>query len=321
LLVVNPNLCFDRTLRVDAFEAGTVSRPSQVQVAAGGKGVNVLRTVRDLGGSGGLVGFVAEEDGARLLALLDAEGIHTVPVPVAGGVRSATIILEDSGRATVLNEPGPVLAEADLTRLRHVVDEQLAAYGGPLVCSGSLPPGLPVEAYGALTETAHAHGVPAIVDAARDALVATLPYGPDLVSPNLAEAEGIVSGVVTEQVHAEEMDLEEVRKRAVDAADGLLERGARHAVVTAGAHGAWAAGPGLDVWVDAPTVTVANPIGAGDSFAGGVAVALVRGLDWREAVAHGIAVASAAVETVAAGRVDRARAEQLAAAVAAGVPR
>ncbi|HEY6932205.1 MAG TPA: hexose kinase [Marmoricola sp.] len=321
MLVVNPNLCFDRTLRVDAFEAGTVSRPSQVQVSAGGKGVNVLRTVRDLGESGGLVGFVAEEDGARLLALLDGEGIHTVPVPVAGGVRSATIILEDSGRATVLNEPGPVLGAADLTRLRHVVDEQLAAYGGPLVCSGSLPPGLPVEAYGALTETAHAHGVPAIVDAARDALIATLPYGPDLVSPNLAEAEGIVSGAVTEQVHAEELDLEEVRKRAVEAAEGLLERGARHAVVTAGAHGAWAAGPGLDVWVDAPPVTVANPIGAGDSFAGGVAVALVRGLDWRDAVAHGIAVASAAVETVAAGRVDRARAEQLAAAVAAGVPR
>src|SRR5262245_11629074 len=49
VLVVNPNLCFDRTLWVDAFEAGTVSRPHRVAVTAGGKGVNVVRTLRDLG--------------------------------------------------------------------------------------------------------------------------------------------------------------------------------------------------------------------------------------------------------------------------------
>lgn len=315
MLVVNPNLCFDRTLRVEAFEAGTVSRPSQVEVTAGGKGVNVVRTVRDLGGSATLVGFVAEEDGARLLHLLEHEGLATVPVPVAGGVRSATIVLEDSGRATVLNEPGPELGRGDLDRLVEVVRRQLAEHGGPLVCSGSLPPGLPVEAYGELTATAHDQGHPAIVDAARDALIAALPYGPDLVSPNLAEAEGIVSGVVTEQVHAEDIDLDEVRKRAVAAADGLLERGAKHAVVTAGAHGAWAAGPGLDAWIEAPRVRVANPIGAGDSFVGGVAVGLERGLVWLDAIAFGIAVASAAVETSTAGRVDRARAEELAAGV------
>ena len=49
MLVVTPNLCFDRTLWVEAFEAGTVSRPYRAVAAAGGKGVNVARALRCLG--------------------------------------------------------------------------------------------------------------------------------------------------------------------------------------------------------------------------------------------------------------------------------
>lgn len=311
MLVVNPNLCFDRTLAVDSFEAGTVSRPYDARVTAGGKGVNVVRTAGDLGEPAELIGFVAEGNGARLLELLAGESIDMHAVPVAGEVRSATIILERSGRATVLNEPGPQMHDAELDRLLTEVDARLPVAHGPLVCSGSLPPGLPASAYGRLIEIARRHDIPTIVDAARDALLGSLPFAPDLVTPNLAEAEGIVSGVVTEPVEAEAVPFDEVRERAAAAAEGLVSRGARRAVVTAGRHGACAAVDGSTIWIAAPQVTVVNPIGAGDSFAAGVAVGLGRGFDWHAAIAFGVTVASAAVEMPGAGRVDAQRVTEL----------
>lgn len=316
MLVVNPNLCFDRTLAVDLFEVGTVSRPYDVTVTAGGKGVNVVRTASDLGVPAELVGLVAEGDGPRLLELLAGERIAMHAVPVAGDVRSATIILERSGRATVLNEPGPAMGAADLDQLLAEVGVRLPVAGGPLVCSGSLPPGLPTSTYGRLVELARSHRVPSIVDAARDALLGSLSFAPDLVTPNLAEAEGIVSGAVTEPVEAETVPLDEVRERAAAAAEGLVARGARRAVVTAGGHGVCAAVDGSTTWIAAPRVSVVNPIGAGDSFAAGVAVGLGRGLGWLEAIELGVTVASAAVEMPGAGRVDTQRVTELFEAVA-----
>ena len=252
-----------------------------------------------------------------MLELLAAERIVMHAVPVAGEVRSATIILEQSGRATVLNEPGPVMDPADLDRLLAEVDVRLPVAGGPLVCSGSLPPGLPSTAYGRLVEVARRHGIPTIVDAARDALLGSLPFAPDLVTPNLAEAEGIVSGAVTELVEAEAVPIDEVRERAAAAAQGLVGRGARRAVVTAGGHGVCAAVDGSTTWIAAPRVRVVNPIGAGDSFAAGVAVGLGRDLGWLGAIELGVNVASAAVEMPGAGRVDADRVAELTEAVAA----
>jgi 1-phosphofructokinase family hexose kinase len=311
VIVVNPNLCFDRTMRIYAFEAGTVSRPVSVAVTPGGKGVNVLRTARDLGRAGTLVGLVAEQGGARLLQMLAAEGIELVPVAIDGEVRAAVIVLEDSGRATVLNEPGPETDESDLARLVLTVERELSGTPGPLICSGSLPPGLPTTTHGEMVTAAHRQGRVAIVDAAREALVATLPFGPDVITPNLAEAEGIVTGAVTESVDSKTAPLSEVRARAEEAAAGLLDRGARNAVVTAGGHGVCLAQPTGLTWIAAHRVNVANPIGAGDSFTSGLAVALDSGQDLVEAARFATAVAGAAVEDRRAGHVDADRVRAL----------
>jgi 1-phosphofructokinase len=315
VIVVNPNLCFDRTLWVEAFEAGTVSRPHRVEVTAGGKGVNVARTVTDLGSTCTLLGLIADHGGEELLRLLAEEHIDVESVAVEGSVRSATIVIEDSQRATVLNEPGPVLDATHLESLLTVLADALDGTGQEgghdlVVCSGSLPPGLPVDTYAQITRLAHQHGAECVVDGARSALAETLPAGPDLVCPNLDEAEGLTTGTVLESSHlAHEPD--DVRDRALVAAHGLRARGAHRAVVTASWHGAAYADDAGDQWIPAPRVQVANPIGAGDSFVGGVAAARATKTPWPESVGRGVVVASAAVEHPRAGRVDPSRVEQL----------
>jgi 1-phosphofructokinase family hexose kinase len=305
VLVVTPNLCFDRTLRIERFEPGAVARPYDVAVTIGGKGVNVCRAVADLGGHADLLGLVGDADGATFTALaaLEALGLHAVTV--AGAVRQATIIIEDSGRATVLNEPGPLVDEADVARLLDRA-EALIEGTGLVACSGSLPPGMPADSYGRITRLAHDRGARCVVDAARTALSGALAAEPDVVTPNLHEVEGLLDGRLDEASH-DDAPLDEVRDRAFAAAAALLDRGARRALVTAGAHGAAFLAPGERLWVDAPRVEVANPIGAGDALVGGLLVALDGGATWPDAVRHAVTVASAAVEHPVAGHLTAAR--------------
>jgi 1-phosphofructokinase family hexose kinase len=311
VLVVNPNLCFDRTLWVDRFEAGTVSRPSRVEVAPGGKGVNVVRTLRDLGRTATLVGPLPRDRGDELARRLADEGIELRGVPVDGEVRSATVIVEATGRATVLNEPGPTLGPTDLAALLQALEEELADHGDVVVCSGSLPPGLPHDTYAQVTALVRRRGGTVVVDGAREALAAALVAAPDAVTPNLAEAENLLTGATTELSHHAD-DVEQSRAAAFEAADALQARGARRAVVTVGAHGvAWNDEAGTPHWVPAHSVQPVNPIGAGDSFAAGLAAALADGSDWETAVRHAVAVAGAAVEHPRAGHVDPARVHEL----------
>ena len=97
----------------------------------------------------------------------------------------------------------------------------------------------------------------------------------------------------------------------------LCARGARTAAVTAGAAGT-AYGDAHDaVWVPTVPVNVVNPIGAGDSFVGGLVHALEQGQEGRDAVVFAVAVASASVEQELAGGVDPARVRQLEAEIRA----
>ncbi|HEX7297848.1 MAG TPA: PfkB family carbohydrate kinase, partial [Solirubrobacteraceae bacterium] len=182
---------------------------------------------------------------------------------------------------------------------------------GVLACSGSLPPGAPPDAYARLVVVARESGAVSVVDVGGAQLDAALAVRADVVTPNLAEAEGLLQARPDETVAAGDPAL--VRARAEEAARALVARGARHAVVTAaeaGAAVASAAGEGTVAarWLPAPAVAaVRNPIGAGDAFVGGLGLALERREPFDSAVAAGMATGAASVETDTAGLVVPAR--------------
>jgi fructose-1-phosphate kinase PfkB-like protein len=125
---------------------------------------------------------------------------------------------------------------------------------------------------------------------------------PDVVTPNLAEAEGLLHGRGEEPVDAGAVEV--VRERALAAARALVQRGARRAIVTAAEAGAAVVSGEREAWLDAPAADVVrNPIGAGDALVGGLAIALERGQPFAGAVALGMATAAASVETDVAGLV------------------
>lgn len=314
-LIASPNLTVDRTVSLPRLEPGAVLRPRRAVVTAGSKGLNVGRVLAALREPARLVGFVPTDDAALVRRLFGAEPVEVLGVDVDGDLRVATIYLEDDGRVTVLNEPGPDVAADDWRRFQEAVEEELTSGGhATLVCSGSLPPGTPGDAYGRLTTIARRAGVRSVVDAATDVLAEALAHAPDYVTPNLAEAEGALGLGQGEPVHEEGPD---VAERAASAVRALCAAGARHAIVTAGAAGAAFGDTDAVRWIRGVHVRVRNPIGAGDSFVGGFVGALESGEEPLPAVLRGLATATASCEHDLAGGFEPRRVAEIEAVLAA----
>ena len=307
MLIAGPNLTTDRTLELDELRPGEVMRFTRATVTPGGKGVNVARVALALGAPATLVALAPGRTGRAVVELLQDEGIGVRAVPTSGEVRAAIVVLEPSGRTTVLNEPGPPLADEEWEAYEEAIAVAIPEHR-VLVCSGSVPPGAPADAYGRLARLARERGAAALVDAAGGTLAAALAAEPDFVTPNYVEAEGVILGQRTDEGG---VPPSEARERACAAAARLAER-ARFAIVTAGAAGVALAGDAETAWIEAPSVSVRNSVGAGDSFVGGFAAAVERGDDVRKAVVAGVAAAAASVESELAGGVDPRRVEELA---------
>jgi 1-phosphofructokinase family hexose kinase len=302
VLIAGPNLTIDRTSAIPELRPGEVLRLAGVVVTPGGKGLNVARAARALGVPAVLVGFLPGHTGRATGALITEEGVALSGVAVGGEIRSTSVILEP-GRATVLNEPGPPLADGDWAALERAVAAALGDHR-VVVCSGSLPPGSPDDGYARLVRAAHDAGRTAVVDAGGAALREAVSAGADAVTPNLAEAEGLLHGRADESVEASP----EARGHAEAAAAALVAAGAGAAVVTAAAAGAAVAAEGATTWIPAPRVReVRNPIGAGDVLTAALAAALEAGDDVLSAARRGVAAAAASVESPRAGDLDVAR--------------
>jgi fructose-1-phosphate kinase PfkB-like protein len=302
---------FDRTITILEMVPGAVIRTRSVVLTAGGKGINVARVLRALGDSAPMLIPIGVDDRARYEALLAAEGGQFTTVEVPGSVRVASIYLEEAvNRVTVVNDAGWPMSNADWDRVRATASS-LIAPGDVVLCMGSFPVDLPVGSLGALIDDVHAAGGRILVDTAPAWLDEALEHGADVVTPNLDEAEATISSTGGDLMDSHTEDPQTIRPRAERAALGLCDRGARLALVTAGAAGVAMAVDGVVSWFPAFPVVARSTVGAGDSFVGGLAhvwsAAGEDDVDWSRAVEFGIAAAAASCENVLAGgaEVDR----------------
>ena len=190
ILTVTFNPAWDVTHDVERLELGTTHRVRSVAVRAGGKGLNVSRVLHQHGHATTVTGLIAGPSGQDLRQALAAEGIEEnfflCSAPDVVTRRTFTVV-ESTGVATVMTEPGPAAGTVDWQELRlHV--ERLIDKCALVVLSGSLPPAVPVVAYAELVAYARSRRVPVIVDADGVPLALAVAAGPDLVKPNLDDS-------------------------------------------------------------------------------------------------------------------------------------
>lgn len=287
-LTLNPAL--DITYTVAELKAGSTHRP-RVHAQAGGKGVNVSRTLHALGRETVAVLPLGGFDGEAVRAELEASGVPHHAIPIAGATRRTVTVVEGSGLATGFNESGPEVGADEWAEICAAVGSLLETAvldGAPvLVLSGKLPRGVADDAYAELIALADGFGVPTILDTEGAPLLAALAAHPTIVKPNaheLVDATGMSDS------------------RA--AAAVLLERGARAVVSSNGpdgltaltSEGRWSARP--------PRIEGGNPTGAGDASVAALAVGLADGSPWPELLADAAALSAATVLTDRAGVFD-----------------
>ncbi|WP_433009367.1 1-phosphofructokinase family hexose kinase [Kribbella sp. CA-294648] len=283
---VTLNLALDVTYEVPELVVGGSHRVDSPRQRAGGKGINVARVAATLGHQVLALGFVGGLTGELVAEELFDAGLTALLTPIRGETRRTVAIVNGvDGDATIFNEAGPSVSE-DEWRAFH--DRMPWAKLDVLACAGSLPPGLPADAYAELAVRARHHDVLSVIDVGGSALVAAAKAGA-VVRSNAAELRDALG----------ELSVEEGARQLVSA-------GATAAVITDGARGMVAAS-NQGVWRALPVEQVSgNPTGAGDACTAVVAAAIARGPepDWPSVLKSAVAASAAAVLTPVAGDID-----------------
>jgi 6-phosphofructokinase 2 len=290
IVTLTANPAIDVSTEVGEIAPVRKLRCASARRDAGGGGINVARVVRRLGSDVAAVYPAGGVTGSLLERLVAREGVASVAIAVKEETREDFTVLErNSGQQFRFVLPGAPLAAAEWQACLDALaalDSLAATPETPsfLVCSGSLPPGVPEDFYARACALAKTKGACTVVDTSGNALAAALREGVYLIKPNLRELQ--------ELTHA---SLAEPAER-VKACRMLIDSGGATAVaLTLGAAGALLVAREAAYFARAPQIEAVSAVGAGDSFLGAMVWRLAGGGDLVEAFRHGLAAGTAAV--------------------------
>lgn len=301
VLVVTLNPALDITHEVARADWADVNRPQRVLQRAGGKGLNVARTLAAIGSPVAVIGLAGGLTGQAISAGLEQAGLAAELVQTAAETRrSFTVVDAARGSAAVFNEPGPQVSAQEWASFQAAYRRALAAVA-VVVLTGSLPPGLPPDAYAVLGGLAADSGAQVILDADGDALRLGAAGQPAIAKPNLGELER-ATGRPLRPPAAGRPDLPQVAEAAAD----LRAAGSAAVVVSLGQAGLLACtGEGCWRAVSPPALASGNPTGAGDAVVAALARGLLLGQDWPERLRDAAALGAAAAAAPVAGEFSK----------------
>jgi tagatose 6-phosphate kinase len=287
---LNPAL--DITYIAEHFAAGQVNRVSRVHVQAGGKAVNVARLLQQAGHDVTVTGFAGGLAGQEMASQLDEWAVaHRLVRSAAATRRTVSAFSVQDAAVTAYNEIGAPVTAAEWALFADGFGE-LARGASAVVLSGSLPGGLPDDAYRTLATLAADCGSPAFVDAHAAPLLAAVAAKPVLVKPNeheLAEAAGLAAPVPLDA--------------AIRAGRRLLADGAQSVVVSLGPRGLLAVLPDGSLLATPPRQR-GNTVGAGDAALAALVDGHLAGRPWPGRLRRAAAMSAAAVLQPVAGVAD-----------------
>lgn len=272
----------DLAFRVDRLPARgeTLLGPSFV-LGPGGKGSNQAVAAARAGGHVSFISKLGRDPFGDIARKLYAdEGIDANSVYHADTATGAAAILIDaaSGDNAIIVVPGAcfTITPAEVDAARDTIADSAV-----LVAQLELP--LEVVQHG--LAIARSLGVATILNPAPAAPLPDSIYPLiDYITPNESETEALTGVHVATVADAER------------AADVLLARGVKNAIITLGAQGAFVKNATTTAHVAALNAgAVVETTGAGDAFNGGFAVGLTEGLGLEEAVRFGCATAGISV--------------------------
>jgi len=281
-LTLNPAL--DRTFYVEKLEDRESIKVLREKRYSGGKGIDVSRVIKQLGGESIALGFLGGYAGREMEGRLLNEGVACNFQWIHKETRTNVIVhCELTGREIRFNCPGPDVSPSELSEL---VQKCRDLHPKPkiAVISGSVPSGVNPTLYEQLTLTFESQGARVLLDTYGEPLKKGLLATPFMIKPNRRELSGLVGydvETVDEAYAAAKSILKYVKLVAVSLGEmGLLG-------VTS--EGAWLSKP--------PKVEAINTVGAGDSTVAAMTLAIKSELPIDEILRNGAAAGTASTLT------------------------
>ncbi len=281
---VTLNPAVDKTVEINDFEVGKVNRISFMRLDAGGKGINVSKTIKALDGSSIATGFLAGRNGDYIKDYLNRMQVSSDFLFVKGETRTNLKVVDRRNQTnTDINEPGLIeVMEEDLSRLEHKIFSDMRK-DDILILSGSIPSNVPVDIYRDWTERANKSGIRVLLDADGELLREGIKASPYMVKPNIEELESLLKSKLT--------GMDEI----VRAGRSLLDMGIEMAIISLGADGAVFFHGEHAIYAEGLKVVVKSTVGAGDAMVAAFAIAISRDEPFEKAVAFSVAAGTANV--------------------------
>ena len=281
IITVCLNPAVDKMVTVDCFVPGGTNRVLSVRRDPGGKGINVAKMVRRLGGDTLALGIVGGENGAYIRNQFSEMGIPHDFVSREEPTRTNYKIADKRRlNTTELNEPGYPITEAQLEK----VWKSIAAHvrpGDTVVLAGTNPPGVADDTLANWIEKLNALQAVTVLDTSGLPLKLGIAAKPRIIKPNMAE----LSEIFGEQIH--------YLRDAIAAARQVVQGGVERVIVSMGGDGAIFVTEDGVLRGHGINVPVQSTVGCGDVMLASLLYDLERGEDWEETARRAIATGTA----------------------------
>ena len=278
-ITLNP--CLDKTIYVNKLVCNDTNRIQNVEIDAGGKGINCSRMLVELGAETKSLAFLGGETGDYVRFVLERRGIELVTVSTAKPTRTNICIEDLSGAPpTTFNERGGPVDHKELVELFEKAKD-IARESSYVVIGGSVPLGVNPDVHRVLIQIAMAGGAKAVLDADGEAFMEGMKAKPFMIKPNWEEAERILDAKF------------ESKSDVARAALELGKRGIELVIISLGKQGAVACYEGAIYDAASPEIAPKSTIGSGDSLIAGVIYGLEQGMSIKQALSLGCAAGAA----------------------------
>ncbi|CAJ1180213.1 1-phosphofructokinase (fructose-1-phosphate kinase) [Companilactobacillus paralimentarius DSM 13238 = JCM 10415] len=277
-ITVNPSI--DYVLQLKNLNTGEVNRTQNDVKLPGGKGINVSRIMKELNIDSTALGFIGGATGSMFEELLSQHNLKTSFTRVKEDTRiNVKINATEQNEETEINGAGPVISDDEQENFMNNLNE--IGKGDIVVMAGSLCRNLNTNFYLDIAEKIQKQGAEFIIDTTGQALLDTLPLHPLVVKPNHHELADLFKVTFKDE------------QEIITYARKLLDKGAKHVLVSMAGDGALLVTKDKAYKANAPKGTVINSVGAGDSMIAGFAGTFMETNDPIESFHMGAACGSA----------------------------
>ena len=269
IITVTLNSAIDKRGEVETLEQGRVNRVTNIVRTVGGKGINVSKKVKILGGETIATGFTGGSGGVIISRFFEQSGIQNDMVTVSGMTRTNLKIVEKNGLVTEFNNPGPTIREEEMAQLVEKI-EKYASPDNLFVFAGSAPDNYGPEIYAKLIFEGH-----------RSTLVAGAAEKPHIV---------VTSRIALENIN--EMPYHADEKRVIQMCKQFLEEGVEQVIVPLGMAGILFVKEKELIFCPRIHMDIYSEAGAYDSVAAAFAHGLQYDLSYDQTIRNAVALSA-----------------------------